>query len=120
MPTPNDEQERLRRLRERQLADRDPHVKTRRQQQFFAQREKKLSRRKPDLWKLWTGFPNTFRNTIYALIAGLLLLWVVPIFWDSPWTLPAIGGITLILIIFGVVLGQAQDSRDEIKDSLRH
>ncbi|MEW5829069.1 MAG: hypothetical protein AB1846_09295 [Chloroflexota bacterium] len=119
MPT-NDEQERLKRLRERQLADRDPHVKTRQQQQFFARREKKHSRRKPGLRKMWTEIPNTFRNTIYALLTGLFLLWVVPIFWVSPWALAVVGAATLVLILFGVVLGQAQDSRDEIKDSLRH
>jgi hypothetical protein len=116
----NDEQERLKRLRERQLADRDPHVKTRKQQQFFSQREKRHSRRRPSLKQMWTELSNIARNIIYTLVTGLFLLWAVPIFWNSPWALPAVGAVTLMLIIFGIVLGQAQDSRDEIKDSLRH
>ena len=70
---PDQKQEHLRRLRERQLADRDPHVK-----------------------------PRQFH-----------------LFWPSPWAFPSSLAAIVVLASFGVVVGRAIDTRENIKDLIR-
>ena len=112
------ESERLRRLRERQLADRDPLVKQRQFQHGSSVKEKRMQ--KPfSFAKAWADFPHVVRSPIYALIAGILVIIVLPILWESPHAILVGAGITLILLVFGVVTGHALDLRDNIKNNLK-
>ncbi len=108
------EQERLRRLRERQLAERDPLVKQRRLQQYTAQRERQAN--KPlNLQEMWADIPKVWRGTLFGLVAGVIALVVVPIFWTSTLALLCVAAGTLVAVIFGVVVGRTLDFRDELK-----
>ena len=112
------EQERLRKLRQRQLADRDPLVKQRQFQQSSAQRAHRA--RKPvTLASIWQEIPGTWKGFFYGILLGTLLLIILPMIWVSPWAVPA--GILSILVfgIFGVVIGRALDTRDNIKDLMK-
>lgn len=108
------EQERLRRLRERQLAERDPLVKQRRLQQYTAQRERQAN--KPlNLGEMWADIPKVWKGALYGLFAGVIALVVVPIFWASTMALLCVAGGTLVAVIFGMIVGRALDWRDELK-----
>jgi hypothetical protein len=112
------ESERLRRLRERQLADRDPLVKQRQFQHDSSVKEKRM--RKPfSFAKAWADFPHVVKSPIYALIAGILIIIILPNLWNSPYAILVGAGITLVLLIYGVVTGNALDLRDNIKDNLK-
>ncbi len=110
----NAEQERLKRLRDRQLADRDPQVE---QKRFH----KQAARRGHDSFKplsfkdMWTDIPHIWKNFFYSLIIGSIALFVVPNLWHSSYALLCVGGGTLVLLILGLAVGRAFDSRDEIK-----
>jgi predicted permease len=115
---PSQEQERLKRMRDRQLAARDPLVKQREFQRAGAVKEKRA--RKPfSFSKAWRDFPHVVRTPIYALLLGLLVSVVLPVFWNSPLAFLVGAVVTLILILFGVIVGNALDLRDDIKDNLR-
>lgn len=110
----SDEQERLKRLRERQLADRDPLVKTRKRQQFSAERERKHDR-SVSLKQAWLTIPRFWRSVLLAFLLGGLGTAFLPAIWDSNWAIPiAILG-ALIYLVFAVLIGNALDTRDEIK-----
>jgi len=112
------ELERLRRLRERQLSDRDPLVKQRQFQRSSAQREKRL--KKPySLGKMWKDIPHAWKGFFYGILLGTLLLIVVPLFWISPRAVPCSAFAIVIFAIFGLVVGRAIDTRENIKDLMR-
>ncbi len=112
------ESERLKRLREKQLADRDPLVKQRKFQHSSSVKEKRM--RKPfSLSKAWSDIPHIIKYPFYALIIGVILIFILPTLWDSPYAIFAALTATAILIIFGLVVGNSIDLRDEIKDNLK-
>ncbi len=110
----NAEQERLKRLRDRQLADRDPLVE---QQRFHKQAAKRgRDSFKPLSFKdMWADIPHIWKNFFYSLVVGVIALLIVPTLWHSTYAFLCVGGGTLALLIFGLVVGRAFDSRDEIK-----
>jgi len=112
----NDQElERLKRLRERQLSDRDPLVKQRQFQRSSAQRERK--NRKPySLGKMWGDIPHAWKGFFYGLVLGTLVLLVVPLLWLSPWAVPCSAATIVVFAIVGVIIGRAIDTRENIKD----
>jgi hypothetical protein len=114
MPTPTEEQKRLAQLRDRQLAARDPQIEQRRLHIGIARRHRKAA--EPfSLGKMWSEIPHMFRDALIGLLAGALLLAIIPMIWPSFWaticaaaSIPALAG-------FGFIVGRAADTRDELK-----
>jgi len=118
MPGNDQELERLKRLRQSQLADRDPLVKQRQFQRTSAQREKRT--KKPySLGKMWKDIPHAWKNFFYGLSLGTAVLLVVPTLWLSPWAIPCSAAAIVVFAIFGVILGRTIDARENIKDLMR-
>lgn len=112
------EKERLRSLREKQIADRDPLVKQRNVQRGISTKARRM--RKPfKLSGAWKDIPHVIRTPFYGLILGIITAILLPRFWVSPYAIWGAGFTTLILIIFGVVLGSSLDLRDNIKDQIK-
>jgi hypothetical protein len=118
VPGSNEELERLKRLRERQLTDRDPLIKQRQFQRSSAQREKKLKKPYP-VSKMWKDIPHAWKGFFYGLVLGTAVFILVPMFWLSPWAFPCSVTVIVVLALFGVVLGRAIDTREEIKELIR-
>lgn len=114
----NQEQERLRRLRERQLADRDPKAKERQFQRMTAQRERKRDK-SYSLARAWGDIPHIWRGSFYGLILGLFIMLVLPYFWDSSWTFLVSILAAIVTTMFGAVVGNAIDTREELKNLIR-
>ncbi|MGB7873528.1 MAG: hypothetical protein WBL25_04020 [Anaerolineales bacterium] len=119
MPADSQEQERLKRLRERQLADRDPLVKQRQFQRSTARREKRLKKQTYTLGKMWKDIPHVWKGFFYGLILGLVVFLVVPMLWLSPWAFPISLAAFVITVLFGIIVGRAIDTRENIKDLIR-
>jgi hypothetical protein len=118
MPSNDQELERLKRLRDRQLADRDPLVKQRQFQRASAQREKKY-RQPYSLGKMWKDISHAWKGFFYGLVLGTVVLLIVPMLWISPWAIPCSAGAIVVFAIFGVIVGRAIDARENIKDLMR-
>jgi hypothetical protein len=115
---PESESERLKRLRQRQLSDRDPLVKQRQFQRSSAVKEKRMQ--KPfSLKKAWEDIPHSIKLPLYALIFGSIVTFVLPVFWKSPYAIFVGIGITLLLIIFGFITGNSLDLRDDIQNHIK-
>lgn len=112
------EQERLKRLRERQIADRDPLVKQRKVQQNYSVKSKRM--RKPfKLSGAWKDVPHIIRTPFYGLLLGVASIFILPELWDSPFAIWVAVILTVIFIVFGLVLGNSLDLRDDIKSHLK-
>jgi hypothetical protein len=111
---PESESERLKRLRQRQLADRDPLVKQRQFERNSVAKEKRMQ--KPfSFKKAWSDIPHSIKVPLYGLIVGVIVIFVLPNFWKSPYAIFAGVGITLVLIILGFITGNSLDLRDDIR-----
>ncbi|NOH03662.1 MAG: hypothetical protein HND47_17725 [Chloroflexi bacterium] len=114
----NQEQERLKRLRDKQIAVRDPLTKQRKFQRDIAVKTKRM--RKPfSLSKAWSDIPHIIKSPFYGLLLGVVVLFVLPKVWNSPYAFLTGAGVTLIFIIFGLILGNTLDIRDRIRDNLK-
>lgn len=111
------EQERLMRLRERQLSVRDPHEKQRKFQQFAAERERKRDDSE-SLAEILATTPSIWKSGVLALAAGMVLVILVPRYWDSPWASPLAIIVALLMLIMAITVGRAIDLRDNIKKNL--
>jgi len=115
---PESESEKLKRLRQKQLTDRDPLVKQRQFQHSSVIKEKRMQ--KPfSFKKAWSDIPHSIRIPLYGLIAGVLVIVILPNFWKSPYAIFAGVGVTLLLIIFGFITGNSLDLRDDIKKHIK-
>ncbi|MBK8781902.1 MAG: hypothetical protein IPO22_08875 [Anaerolineales bacterium] len=86
------EQERLKRLREKQLQARDPLVKQRNFQHSSSVKEKRM--RKPfSLAKAWKkDIPHIIKAPLYGLLLGVVVIFVLPMLWVSPYAIYAGAG----------------------------
>lgn len=118
MPNSSQDQERFKRLRDRQLADRDPHTKQRKLHSGIAQRHRR-TKESFSLRRMWLEIPHMWRNTVYGLVLGILILLIVPSIWASPWAMPCSAGSIPILAILGFFIGRAFDAKKTIQDLMR-
>jgi len=115
---PESESEKLKRLRQKQLADRDPLVKQRQFQRNSVIKEKRMQ--KPfSFQKSGSDIPHSIRMPFYGLIAGVLVIAILPNFWKSQYAIFAGAGTTLLFIIFGFITGNSLDLRDDIKKHIK-
>ena len=116
----NDEQERLKRLRDRQLTDRDPLVKQKKFQSTSAQKAKRASGKKLSLAEEWRTIPNVIRSPLIGLLVGIIIVIILPMVWASQWAFWVGIGVTVLLIVIGAMTGNALDIRDRLRDSIKH
>lgn len=113
-----DEQERLKRLRDKQITARDPLIKQRHFQQSSSIKEKRME--KPfSFKKAWADIPHVIKTPFYALLFGVAVSFILPNLWASKWAALVAGALTLALIIFGIIVGNVLDIRDKIKDHIK-
>lgn len=112
------EQERLKRLRQKQLSARDPHVKQRQFQRTTAERERNRDR-SYTLGDFWRDIPLVVRYALGGFLVGATVFIALPYFWDSPWTKFVSFLAVIAFTAFGGVIGNAVATRENIKDLMR-
>lgn len=114
----NQEQEKLKRLRDNQLQARDPLVKQRQFQHSSSIKEKRM--RKPfSMSKAWKDIPHVIKVPFYGLILGIIVIFVLPTLWVSPYAIWVGAGATALFMIFGAILGNTFDLRDDIQNHIK-
>jgi len=115
---PDSEAERLKRLREKQLRDRDPLEHERKFQRNSSAKEKRMQ--KPiSLKEDWRKVPYIVKAPLYAFILGIIGTIILTSLWDWQYSIYVGAGATIGLILFGAVLGNAIDLREDIKKHLK-
>ncbi len=111
------EQERLMRLRERQLSARDPQEKSRKFNRIATERERKRDVSE-SLGEMWATIPAGWRWGLYGLLLGGGLAFFLQYFWISPWAMPVSLFLLITILIIAILIGRAIALRDEIKKQL--
>lgn len=109
------EQERLRRIRDRQIQLRNPKVKERKVQKSVAKKHRR-SLESFSLTKIWTELPKIIRGTVIGMLAGLAILLVLPYIFQGAWVDYVGFAAVFILAFLGMIFGQALDARDRLMD----
>ena len=118
MSSQQEEKERIRRIRERQIQARDPRAGYKKTQRAVTKRGRK-SYKRITLWEMFTDIPKKWKGLIIGIMIGAFISVLLPMLWSSEWAF-LIGVATIpILAILGLALGQAFDVRDELRDFSR-
>jgi hypothetical protein len=112
-----DEIERIRRLRERQLKQRDPKAKDNAVQHRIAQRYKPKKLTAADVIR---DIPGKWLGTIFGALFGIIVAVAINLLVDFPasWMEYVLYFLVLVCAVMGRGLGAAMDWRDEDHDAL--
>jgi uncharacterized membrane protein len=117
--SPEKDVDRFRRIRDKQVAARDPMVKVRKLDRSVAQKQRRM-RETLSAARMWTDIPKTWRYAMVGGLVGLVVLLVLPSFVAAPWGVLGGIGAMVFLLILGVSIGNYEDSRDEVKRLVKH
>jgi Flp pilus assembly protein TadB len=110
----NNELERLKRLREQQLRDRDPLKKQRKVQRTVTRKYR--ARKNETLGELIAGVSHKLKGLIVGLFLGLLIWFLLALVFQETWV--DLAGILAVVFLpaLGVLFGGAFDTRDNLRD----
>jgi uncharacterized membrane protein YraQ (UPF0718 family) len=118
MSSQDQERERIRRIRERQIQVRDPRATYQKAQRAVARRGRRRQKR-VTLWEMFTDIPQKWKGLIVGVLIGCFIAVVLPLLWVSEWA-TLIGFATIpVFAIVGLAFGQAFELRDELRDISR-
>jgi F0F1-type ATP synthase assembly protein I len=111
----NDEIERIRKIRDRQIKLRDPSVEQKRVQRQIARKRRSRVERF-SFSTIFGDIPKMITGTLIGMMIGLLILLFLPYIFDGTWV--DMVGIVAVVIgaIFGFFFGRAIDARDALGD----
>lgn len=109
------EQERLIRLREKQLSSRDPDVKKKKFTNMLSEKERR-TKNSLSIRRVWRAIPHIWRWAFYGVVLGLITMAVLPTLWisDIAWIISILAAV--VLVILGIMIGSAIDYRENLKD----
>ncbi|MDF1499407.1 MAG: hypothetical protein P1P76_02920 [Anaerolineales bacterium] len=110
-----DEVERIRRIRDRQIQMRDPQIKQKKLQKHISRR-RRSSLEAFDFTRIFTDLPKVITYTLIGVLLGLLALLILPYVIQAAWSDKLGLAILLITTSFGAVFGRAVDTRDRLRD----
>lgn len=116
---PKDDADRYRRIRDKQIAARDPMTKVRKLDRSVAEKQHR-HRQSFSLVRMWLDIPKMWRGTFLGGIVGVLILAVLPLWLPETWAVCGGLGALGFLVALGFSLGRYEDSQDEIKHLVKH
>jgi hypothetical protein len=111
----NDEIERIRKIRDRQIHLRDHSVETKRvHREISKKRRSKVE--KFSFRGIFGDIPKMITGTLIGMMIGLLIFLILPYLFNGDW-IDIVGvAVTVIAAIFGFFFGRAIDARDALSD----
>lgn len=111
----NDEVERIRRIRDRQIQLRDPSVEQKRVQREIS-KKRRSSVERFSFGAIFGDIPKMMTGTLIGIVIGILILLILPYIFDGTWVDPVGIGLTVVGAVFGFFFGRALDARDALSD----
>ncbi len=111
----NDDLDRIRRIRDRQLELRDHSIEQKRlQREISKKRRSKVERF--SFGAIFGDIPKMVTGTLIGIVIGLLIFLILPYLTDAAWVDIVGILITVFGAIFGFFFGRAMDSKDALSD----
>jgi F0F1-type ATP synthase assembly protein I len=111
----NDEQERIRKIRDRQLDLRDHSVEQKRVQHEIAKKRRR-NVEKFRLSAIFGDIPRMITGTLIGMVIGILIFLILPYLFDGSWVDIVGIAVTVIGAFFGFFFGRAIDARNALSD----
>lgn len=111
----NDEIERIRRIRDRQIQLRDPSVEQKRVQREIS-KKRRSSVEKFSFGAIFGDIPKMITGTLIGMLIGIMILIILPYIFDGTWVDLVGIGATAFGTVFGFFFGRALDARDALGD----
>lgn len=112
----NDEIERIRKIRDRQIHLRDHSVETKRVHREISKKRRR-NVEKFSFRGIFGDIPKMITGTLIGMMIGLLIFLILPyVFVGKDWIDIAGIAVTVIAAIFGFFFGRAIDARDALSD----
>lgn len=119
MSNQDQERERIRRIRERQIQARDPRATYQKAQRAVSRRSRRRGQKRVTLWEMFTDIPKKWKGLVIGVLIGCFIAVVLPLLWLSEWA-TLIGFATIpVFAVVGLAFGQAFELRDELRDFSR-
>jgi hypothetical protein len=110
-----DEVDRIRRIRDRQIQRRDPQIQQKKLQKNIAQRRR--SRMETfDIMRIFSDLPKLITGTLVGMLIGLLVMLILPYVIKADWVNYLSIGILVFTTFMGAAFGRAIDARDSLRD----
>ena len=107
--------DRLQRLRQQQLAARDPHAKQREIDRKVAARRRKY-KKQVTFQDMLADMSYKWQGVIVGALIGIIGSIVLSLTVEASWVELAGLAAVIVLAMLGFILGQAFDAREELKD----
>lgn len=110
--------ERFIRIRDEQLESRDPQKGIRKTHDGIASKHQRIKggEKKVTILDMVTDVPHKLRGTLIGAGIGLIVFIVLPLFIFEEWVNTLGLASVFILAILGFIIGQAFDTRDNLRD----
>ena len=114
----DDDIERLKHLRDRQIQARDPHVKKREWHHRVSMQQRKKRQRFTfgALMREIDDIPNKWKGAVIGATIGTIVLAVLMAAVEADWAILVGIALIAILMLIGFVFGASFDWRDEVSD----
>ena len=111
----DDEVERIRRIRDRQIQLRDPQIKQNKlQKKIYTRRRSRIEAF--DITRIFTELPKVITGTLLGMLIGLLVMVILPYLVKTDWVNYLSLGILVFTTFMGTAFGRAIDARDNLRD----
>ncbi|MGD8553626.1 MAG: hypothetical protein PVG02_08195 [Anaerolineales bacterium] len=111
----DDDVDRIRRIRDRQIQMRDPQIKQKKLQKNIARR--RHSRIEAfDITRLFSDLPKLITGTLVGMLLGLLVMLILPYLIKADWVDYLSLGVLAFTTFMGAAFGRAIDARDSLRD----
>lgn len=110
--------ERLRRIRQQQLAARDPGRKQRKLQQTITHKHRRRTQ-SFSFGRMWTEVPSRWKGALFGFIFGVIAIFVLPLVMDPKWA--TLTGFVLLFFLglMGFLVGRSKDAQDDLRKLVR-
>lgn len=111
----NRDQERFRRIRDQQLASRDPLAKQRKVGRSIAEKQRRAQTRF-SFGQVWREIPHKWRDMLGGAVLGVIIVIAAPMLVPGTWSLCiGLGGFVFVTLL-GFLIGRYEDTKEDVED----
>lgn len=111
----NRDQDRFRRIRDQQLASRDPLIKQRKLDRSIAEKHRRAQTRFT-FGQIWREIPHKWRDMLGGAVLGVIIVIAVPALVPGPWSLCIGLGAFVFVTLLGFLIGRYEDTKEDVED----
>jgi VIT1/CCC1 family predicted Fe2+/Mn2+ transporter len=118
MAADKSELERLRRIRQQQLAARDPSKKQNKLQKTITHKHRSRSQ-SFSIGTMWTEVPSRWKGAFFGSLFGVIAIFVLPLVTDAEWATTVGFVLLFFMAVMGFLVGRSKDAQDDLRKLVR-